>query len=178
MKISTIGSFFLRFLTGLALLAILLAVRFPYMVDKPVLNFLNRGRIDPATLHLAGEFVESNLGTAQEADGSITVRMIAQQYNFVPSCVLVPIGTPLVFRITSADGVHMLSVSGTNLNFKVGPEAVTEGRFELKTPGQYPLVCHHYCGAGHDAMRSRLTAVPRDQFRSLKPTERVNCDAR
>ena len=33
---------------------------------------------DPARLHLSGEFVESNLGTAAEADGTVTVRAIGQ----------------------------------------------------------------------------------------------------
>jgi hypothetical protein len=32
--------------------------------------------IDPTTLHLGGEFAESNLGTATEPDGSVTVRLI------------------------------------------------------------------------------------------------------
>ena len=35
--------------------------------------------IEPTTLHLQGEFVESNLGTAIEPDGSVTVRLIAEQ---------------------------------------------------------------------------------------------------
>lgn len=43
--------------------------------------------VDPLTLHLHGEFVESNLGTAVEPDGSVTVRIIAEQYEFVPRCV-------------------------------------------------------------------------------------------
>jgi cytochrome c oxidase subunit II len=33
--------------------------------------------IQPATLHLGGEFAETNLGTAIEPDGSATVRLIA-----------------------------------------------------------------------------------------------------
>ncbi len=64
--------------------------------------------VDPTTLHLHGEFVESNLGTAVEPDGSVTVRMIAEQYDFVPRCIRVPAGTPVKFRITSAD-VNLLS---------------------------------------------------------------------
>lgn len=177
MTIATLRSYLLHFLAIALGLAVLLLVRYPFTVDKAVLSFLNRNRIDPATLHLAGEFVESNLGTAQEADGSITVRLVAEQYNFVPQCVLVPADTPLRFRITSADGVHMFSVGGTSFNLKVGPEAVSESQLELKTPGQYPIACQHYCGAGHDAMRAHLTALPREQFRGLKPDERVNCDA-
>src|SRR6202040_1882580 len=61
--------------------------------------------IDPLTLHLRGEFVESNLGTAIEPDGSVTVRVIAEQYEFVPRCVEVPAGTAVTFRLTSADVV-------------------------------------------------------------------------
>ena len=45
--------------------------------------------IDPQTLHLKGEFVESNLGTAVEPDGSVTVRLIALQFDFVPGSVRV-----------------------------------------------------------------------------------------
>ena len=48
--------------------------------------------VDPRTLHLAGEFVESNLGSALEPDGSVTVRAIGQQYSFTPQCMLVPTG--------------------------------------------------------------------------------------
>jgi cytochrome c oxidase subunit II len=40
--------------------------------------------IRPETLHVSGEFVESNLGSALEQDGSVTVRIVAQQYSFTP----------------------------------------------------------------------------------------------
>src|SRR5258708_12223268 len=50
---------------------------------------------DPKTLHLSGEFIESNLGSAIEADGSVTVRAIGQQYSFTPQCVVVPPQTPV-----------------------------------------------------------------------------------
>src|SRR4029077_20887464 len=45
---------------------------------------------NPRTLPLSGEFIESNLGSTVEADGSVTVRAIGQQYSFTPQCVLVP----------------------------------------------------------------------------------------
>ena len=61
---------------------------------------------DPKTLHLSGEFIESNLGSAIEPDGSVTVRAIGQQYSFTPQCVLVPADTPVTFRTTSADVVQ------------------------------------------------------------------------
>jgi cytochrome c oxidase subunit 2 len=51
--------------------------------------------IDASTLRLQGEFVESNLGTAVEPDGSVTVRFTATEYDFVPQCVEVPAAVPV-----------------------------------------------------------------------------------
>ena len=62
--------------------------------------------VDAKSLHLKGEFVENNLGVTNNPDGSVTVRMIAQQYMFVPQCVKVPTGAPVHFRLTSADVTH------------------------------------------------------------------------
>jgi cytochrome c oxidase subunit 2 len=45
---------------------------------------------DPITLHLNGEFIDSNLGSALEPDGSVTVRGIGQQYSFTPSVCSFP----------------------------------------------------------------------------------------
>lgn len=157
---------------------ILIAVRFPYMVDVPLWRFLGRGRIDPATLHLQGEFVESNLGSAEQPDGSVLVRMIAQQYVFVPQCVVVPAGVPVRVRMVSADAAHALTVAGTSYTVKVVPGSVTEQRLEFAQVGEYAMPCHEFCGAGHYAMRAHLKVVPRDQFNELRPDERVNCDAR
>ena len=81
---------------------------------------------DPKTLHLSGEFVESNLGSAVEADGSVTVRAIGQQYSFTPQCVVVPSETPIKLRATSADVVHGLLIEGTNINTMLVPGYVSD----------------------------------------------------
>ena len=52
----------------------------------------NVERIDPKTLHLSGEFAEHNLGTTVGPDGSVTARIIATQFMFVPRCIAVPRG--------------------------------------------------------------------------------------
>jgi len=96
-----------------------LCVRFPYEalgIAKTLVTSPNQ--IEPLTLHLQGEFVESNLGTALNADGSATVRLIAEQFLFVPHCVTVPAGRPVHFRITSADVVHRFSISGADRRSK------------------------------------------------------------
>jgi hypothetical protein len=61
----------------------------------------NVERIDPKTLHLSGEFAEQNLGTRVAADGSVTARIIATQFMFVPHCVAVPQGRLVTLRFAS-----------------------------------------------------------------------------
>ncbi|MGA2335767.1 MAG: hypothetical protein WA383_07590 [Terriglobales bacterium] len=161
-------------LVGLALLS----TRY-YMVDLPVWHFFGGGKgPDPVTLHLQGEFVESNLGAAEEPAGSLTVRMIAQQFVFVPQCIVVPAGVPITFRITSADAVHKLSFLGTNYGLEAVPGVVTEETFTFAKAGEFKIPCHEFCGAGHYAMRGHLKVVPRDQFASLLPGERRTCEPR
>jgi hypothetical protein len=89
-----------------AMLAVMMAVMVITSVAGALHPSSNVEVVEPLTLHLGGEFVESNLGTTIEPDGSPTVRLIAQQYDFVPHCVRVPADTPVKFRLTSADVVH------------------------------------------------------------------------
>jgi len=147
-------------------------------IDKPLLDyFRGSNHLDPLALHLSGEFVESNLGTQQNADGSVTVRMIAQQYLFIPHCILVPASVPVHLRITSADAVHALAFSGTPYAVKVLPGTISATRLEFGHQGEYKTVCREFCGAGHYAMRSKLKVVPREQFPALRPDERGSCVA-
>ena len=157
---------------------VILSTRFNE-VELPVWHFLGGGNgPDPATLHQRGEFVESNLGAAEGPAGSLTVRMIAQQFVFVPQCIVVPAGVPVRFRITSADNVHMLSFLGTDYGLKAVPGTITEASFTFSKPGEFKIPCHEFCGPGHYAMRGQLQVVPRDQFSSLRPAERRTCESR
>jgi len=131
--------------------------------------------IDSQTLHLEGEFVESNLGTAIEPDGSATVRLVAVQYDFVPHCVLVPANTPVKFRLTSADVVHGFLLPDTNVNTMVVPGFVAEVRTSFARTGEYEMPCHEFCGLGHHAMWTRVSVVPKDRFAAQEPVERRSC---
>jgi cytochrome c oxidase subunit II len=162
--------------TALALTFVWFCVRFPYeMLGFAQKIFGTPNQVDPLTLHLHGEFVESNLGTAVEPDGSVSVRLIAQQYNFVPECVVVPVGRTVRFRITSADAVHRLSIAGTDYALEVVPGHVSQSQFQFSKPGRYKTPCHEFCGAGHYDMRSQVLVVTPDNFPHPKPEERLRC---
>jgi cytochrome c oxidase subunit 2 len=165
---------------GLVLLAAAIFGTRYYEVDLPVWRFFtgNDVGVNPATLHLRGEFVESNLGVTQAPNQTVTVRLIAQQYLFVPECVEVPAGVPVRFRITSADVVHMLTISDTDFKLKAVPGAVNETQYEFAAPGDHVMPCREFCGAGHYAMRARVVVVPKERFASLKAGDRGSCGPR
>lgn len=132
--------------------------------------------IDPTTLHVTGEFVESNLGTAREADGSVTVRVVAQQYSFTPQCLLVPANTPVTFRATSADVVHGFLVTDTNINSMVEPGYVATFKTRFDKPAEHLMPCHEYCGTGHEAMWANVKVIDRAEFDKLAATaRRLSC---
>ena len=120
---------------------------------------------DPATIHMIGEFTETNLGAREEADGRVTVRMVATQFAFVPSCVVVPENREVTFRFVSPDVIHGLLVTGTNVNTMVVPGYVAQVHTRFTKTGDLLMPCHEYCGLGHSQMVATVKVVPRDQFR-------------
>ncbi len=125
----------------------------------------NAEQIDPKTLHLTGEFTEPNLGTHVEANEQITTRIVATQFAFVPRCVVVPEGREVTLRLASADVIHGILVTGTNVNTMVVPGYVSQVHTIFHTTGDLLMPCHEFCGLGHSQMWARVQVVPGNQFR-------------
>ena len=125
----------------------------------------NVERIDPKTLHLSGEFAEQNLGTAVASDGSITARVIATQFMFVPRCIRVPEGRQVTLRMTSPDVIHGILVTGTNVNTMVIPGYVAQVHTVFTRTGDLLMPCHEYCGLGHSEMYAVVQVVPQNEFK-------------
>jgi len=137
----------------------------------------NLERLDPKSLHLTGEFTEPNLGTRVEANGRVTVRMVATQFAFVPHCVVVPEGREVALRLSSADVIHGILVTGTNVNTMVVPGFVAEVRTRFDKPGEHPMPCHEYCSVGHEGMWARVKVVDPGEFnRVYGKQSRASCE--
>ena len=134
--------------------------------------------IDPTTLHIAGEFVETNLGTVAEPDGSATVRVLANQYSFTPQCIVIPANTPVHIRGTAADVVHGFSVSNSNVNVMLIPGYISNFQTKFEHTGDHVMPCHEYCGTGHAAMWAHVKVVDKAEFARLAGAQagrRVSC---
>ena len=132
--------------------------------------------VDVKTVHIKGEFVETNLGTTMSPDGKVTVRLIAQQYSFVPQCIVVPADMPVTFRGTATDAIHGFVVGKTNANTMLIPGFVATFTTTFPRTGEQLMPCHEYCGTGHEAMWARVQVLPTQEFLSkARSGERLSC---
>lgn len=153
------------------IIAVVVVTSFSMIIHPPS----NVEIIDPARLHIEGEFVEANLGTVQAADGTVTARVLASQFAFVPRCIAVPVDKEVTLRITSPDVIHGFIVAGTNVNTMVVPGYVSQVNARFKEAGNYLMPCHEYCGLGHSDMWATVQAIPQSEW---NPDEngRVSCE--
>ena len=134
---------------------------------------------DPRTLHITGEFIESNLGSTLEPDGSVTVRIVGQQYSFTPQCIVVPTRTVVTFRAASADVVHGFLIQNTNVNLMVVPGYVSSLSTRFAQPVESHMPCHEYCGTGHEGMWANVHVIDKAEFLTLaRQQKRVSCVAK
>ena len=134
----------------------------------------NIERVNPQDLHLSAEFTEANLGTRVESNGQITARIVATQFAFVPSCVVVPENREVTFRFVSPDVIHGILITGTNVNTMVVPGYVAQVHTVFRKTGDLLMPCHEFCGLGHSEMVGTVRVVPREQFRP-GPDGRIAC---
>ena len=117
------------------------------------------GRVNPQAVAQTPPFNEP--GVIQLAPGLYEVRMTAQIWSFAPREIRVPAGSRVHFTATSKDVVHGLFIPGVDVNAMLLPGQVTHVEARFDTPGEYPIICHEYCGIAHHTMAGTIIVEPR-----------------
>lgn len=94
---------------------------------------------------------------------------VARMWTFEPGNVTVPVGSTVDIYLSAADVTHGLILLGTNLNLMAVPGVVNYARVKFDKPRVYQLLCHEFCGTGHDRMAAELHVVDMATF-SAKPS--------
>ncbi|NTW02571.1 MAG: cytochrome C oxidase subunit II [Oscillochloris sp.] len=115
----------------------------------------NVGRVDPQTLAQTAPFDKP--GLREMAPGVYEATLIAQVFTFTPNSIEVPVGSKVTFTLTSRDVIHGFKIEGTNANGMVVPGQITRVSATFQKPGEYLIVCHEFCGGGHQAMFGKVT---------------------
>jgi cytochrome c oxidase subunit 2 len=96
------------------------------------------------------------------------VHYLARMWDFEPREVVVPVGSTVDIYVSTPDVTHGLILLGTNLNLMAVPGVVNYARIKFDQPRSYQLLCHEYCGSGHDRMTTNLRVVDRATFQATQ----------
>jgi|ERR1700726_3793383 len=94
---------------------------------------------------------------------------VARMWKFEPEDVTVPAGSTVDIYLSSADVTHGLILLGTDLNLMAVPGVVNYARIKFDRPHVYQLLCHEFCGTGHDRMAADLRVVEAANFKPELP---------
>ena len=97
------------------------------------------------------------------------VHYVAKMWDFEPKEVTLPVGSTVDIYLSTPDVTHGLILLGTNLNLMAVPGVVNYARVKLDQPRTYQLLCHEYCGTGHERMAANLRVVDAATFAPRKP---------
>lgn len=118
------------------------------------------GRVDPRQLEQT-DF--SKLGLTNTAPGQYMLRMKAKMWQFDAGQALgqraelhVPKGSRVTFELTSADVTHGVIVEEHDINLMVLPGQIARTSAAFNRPGTYHIICHEYCGGGHQGMYATI----------------------
>jgi cytochrome c oxidase subunit 2 len=100
------------------------------------------------------------------------IHYVARMWRFEPADIEIPAGSIVDIYLSTPDVTHGLILLGTNLNLMAVPGVVNYARVRLDKAGDYQLLCHEFCGSGHDRMATNLRVVDRATFtpKQIAPT--------
>lgn len=97
------------------------------------------------------------------------VHYLAKMWSFEPEDVTVPAGSTVDIYLSTADVTHGFYLLGTSVNLMAVPGAVNYARVKFDQPNNYQLLCHEFCGTGHQAMATALHVVDPTVLRGINP---------
>jgi cytochrome c oxidase subunit II len=89
-------------------------------------------------------------------DNTYQVFSVASMWQFQPSEIYITVGSEVDFYLTSKDVVHGFNIAQKNVNMMAVYGAINKTTVKFDKPGVYDIVCHEYCGVGHQSMRAQV----------------------
>jgi len=87
---------------------------------------------------------------------SYEIFYVAKMWAFEPAEVYLPVGSEVDLYLTSQDVVHGFHIEKKGVNLMAVPGGINKVNFKFNEPGIYRIVCHEYCGTGHQNMVSEI----------------------
>jgi cytochrome c oxidase subunit 2 len=114
----------------------------------------HEGHVDPATVRTTPPFDQP--GVRQTGPNAYEAVILASAWQFTPGELRIPRGAEVTFTATSTDVLHGFHVAGTRINLMLIPGQIGRVTYTFDEAGEYLIVCHEYCGAGHHFMFGKV----------------------
>jgi cytochrome c oxidase subunit II len=115
----------------------------------------NAKKIDvPACVPYDKVFTEAHV--KQIDSNAYEIFYVAKMWMFEPAEVYIPAGSEVDLYLTSQDVVHGFHIEKKGVNLMAVPGGITRKTVRFDKPGIYRIVCHEYCGMGHQNMQSEI----------------------
>ena len=95
----------------------------------------------------------------EHAPAHFEVHFDAKMWMFQPNYLKLPTGSQLDIFLSSKDVLHGLFVAGTNINLMAIPGTIANASHTFSRPGRYQMICHEFCGSGHQNMQGLIEVV-------------------
>lgn len=141
-------------LFGLSMLVIFLAVIGFAAIADNINPPSGLKTVDPTKVAQTPPF--DHPGLRRLPDGSYEAYYIAQVFSFNPQTITLPVGSKVTFYVTSPDVVHGFFIAKTDINMMAVPGWVNADSHVFTRRGTYLLICHEYCGIGHQNMFGKI----------------------
>lgn len=89
-------------------------------------------------------------------DNTYQVFSVASMWGFEPAEVYIPVGSEVDFYVSSKDVVHGFNIAEKNINMMAVYGNINKTTVKFDKPGVYQIICHEYCGAGHQNMKAEI----------------------
>lgn len=92
------------------------------------------------------------------------VYFVARMWAFDPPEVVLPEKAEVNIYLSALDVNHGFDVVGTNLNLMAVPGVVNMAHHRFDRSGEYPVICHEYCGLNHHKMLGMIRVVNSEEY--------------
>ncbi len=148
--LTAVGAMLGAFTAATIVALLFFGIRLPSPVD----------RIDPQRLE---ETEFANPGVRQLAGNRYEAYIVAKSWAFEagpdlgnPPTLRFPLGAEVTFYVTSKDVMHGFQIEGHTANLELVPGQIAKVTTRFNRPGEYAIICNHYCGAGHSIMYATI----------------------
>ena len=114
------------------------------------------GRVDPIQVMKGEDPTFAEPGLRELAPKRYEAVIVAQTFQFTPNQIEIPAGSKVTFILTSKDVIHGFKIDGAPINTMIVPGQISRVTATFDTPGEYLVLCHEYCGAGHHVMYGKV----------------------